>query len=396
MFNSAEFIASPYPTYQTLRSTASIHYFNAAEGAWLLPRFDDVVDALYNPRLSARRSHIIVDRLPLAHRDKFTEFKRIMARWMAFLDPPEHSALRKILNQAFKPQALQALRPRIQQLADSLLDKVQPLGRMEFMRDFAYPFPVLVIAEMLGVDPSDQPKFIAWSDDIVRFMGPTPSLEIAHRAQQSLLAITSYFDELLPKRRQKPGDDLISLLIQLQSQDKALTTKKLLAQCSMLLVTGHEAPRSMLGNGLLTLLQHPAQLERLKKDPVLMPNAVREMVRYEGPVQFITRPVIEDFCLYGQQIKQDQFVYALVGAANRDDNKFTEADTFDITRQEGNHLGFGSGVHFCLGANLAYIEAEIAFKTILDRMPNIKLALDSPDWNGAVALRTLNSLPLVF
>jgi cytochrome P450 len=394
MFNSAKFIANPYPTYNELRSSEPLHYVNTADGAWLLARYSDVVKTLYNPCLSARRSHLIVNRLPAETREEFAEFNRTMAMWMAFLDAPHHNDLRKVLNQGFKPGLLETFRPRFQQIAEALLDKVQDAGQMEFMRDFAYPFPVLVIAEMLGVDPVDQANFITWSDDIVTFMGPHPTLEIARRAQASLAAITDYFRALLPKRRKNLGPDLVSLLLRAEEKGK-LTSEQLLAQCSMLLVTGHEAPRSFLGNGLLTLLQHPNQLELLRSNPALMPKALGELLRYESPIKFIARPVIKDFTLYNQQIKQGQFVYALVGAANRDAGKFTRPDTLDVTRPDCAHLSFGSGAHYCLGAPLAYLEAEIAFTALLRRLPNLRLLDRIPDWNSTTALRTLNSLHLL-
>ncbi len=396
MFNDAKFIANPYPIYDELRSGGSIHYFNSSEGAWLLPRHADVVNALHDNRLSARRSHLIVNRLPLEVRGEFTEFNRIIAMWMAFHDAPEHHRLRRLLNQGFKPYFLQAMRPRIQKIADFLLDRVQENGHMEFMRDFAYPFPVLVITEMLGINPSDQAKFIAWSDDVVTFMGPKPTVDVAWRAQNSLNAIIEYFRALLPERRKNPGDDLISLLIRAEEQGNMLTSDQLLAQCSMLLITGHEAPRSFLGNGLLTLLQHPDQLQMLMNNPALMPKAVGELLRYDSPIKFIARPAVDELNVHNHHIQPGQIVYALIGSANRDPAKFPNPDAFDVSRDNGLHLSFGSGPHFCLGATLACLEAEIAFNTVLRRLPNLRLVNPIPDWLTTVALRALRSLPLTF
>lgn len=396
MFNSAEFIANPYPTYDRLRSRGPIHWINNSfGGAWLLPGYSDVVNGLIDSRLSARRSHIVTDRLPPDMQDEVIEFGQILSMWLVNTDPPLHRHLRKFLQQNFTSEVLQAMHPRIQKITDTLLDRVCASAQMDFMRDFAYPLPALVIAELLGVDPGDHTRFIQWSDDIATFLGRRPTLESARRAQHSLMALTDYFRVQLHQRQKNVGG-LVSLLLRAKEQEEFLTQEQALAQCSLLLVAGHETTRNLLGNGLLALLQHPNQLEMLKMEPSLIPLALPELLRYESPIQFVARIAGEDFSLHNQQIKQGQIVYFLIGAANRDPARFSDPDILDITRQDRAHLAFGWGPHFCLGAALANLEAEIAFQALFERMPKLRLVDNVPDWNPKVSLRTLRTLPLAF
>jgi cytochrome P450 len=397
MFDAA-FIANPYPTYSILRSGAPIHWSNDfSGGAWLLPRYTDVANALRDPRLSARRSHMLMAQFSPETREEFTAFSRILAQWMVFLDSPQHSRLRRLMNQGFKPGILQAMRPRIQRAVDALLERVQEAGQMDFMLNFAHPLPALVIAEMLGIDSADQADFLTWSDAIAAFIGnPQSTLEVAHCAQTSLIALIEYFRTLLPERRRHRGDDLISLLIYVEEEGEVLTAEELLAQCSMLLFAGHETTRNLLGNGLWALLQHPDQLTTLKNNPSLMPQALRELVRYESPLQCVSRLVADDFSLHGHHLEQGQRVILLIGSANRDPDKFANPDILDISRKDGTPLSFGYGAHVCIGATISYLEAEIAFNTLFARMPHLQLADDTPVWCCNVAFRGLARLPLVF
>lgn len=397
LFN-AEFKANPYPVYQRLRSSGPIHWSdNFFGGAWLLPRYADVVTALRAPHLSAARSYTFVGRFPKEAQSEFAEFNRIFAMWLLFLDNPQHGRLRKLMNKGFKPDMLLSMRSRIQKIVDALLDELGGTGQIDFMRDFAYPLPALVIAEMLGVNIADQVEFIAWSDDIAAFFSNSRvTLEMAHRAQHSLLAMTDYFRAVLPERRRNMSDDLISLLIRVEEEGDVLTAEELLAQCSLLLFAGHETTRHLLGNGLLLLLQHPDQLDLLRRDPSLMKNAVQEFLRYDSPVQFIMRIATEDFTFHDCHIKKGQKVVPLNGSANHDPDKFPDPDTLDITRNTGGHLAFGYGAHVCLGATLSSIEAEIAFNTLLKRIRNLQQINETPVWNQDVGFRGLKALLLAF
>jgi hypothetical protein len=395
----AGFYKDPYPTYEELRSAGPVVWVpEFLGGGWLLTQNKEVEEALHDPRLSARRSGVFTAQFPPEARNEFAEFDRIFAMWMLFLDPPQHSRLRRLMQKGFTAKLLQDLRPRIQAISNGLLDRVAGQGRMEFMSDFAHPLPVMVIAEMLGVKHEDQDRFIAWSNAIAAFFGASQAtLELARVAQEGLVAITEYFRALLPERRRNQGTDLVSLLIRIEDEGDVLTTEELLAQCSMLLVAGHETTRNLLGNGLLALLRHPEQFARLKRDPSLMKSAVRELLRYDSPVQYTVRLALEDFPLGGNEITQGQAVVPLFGSGNRDPEKFTDPASLDLARDEGTHLSFGSGPHYCIGAALANLEAEVAFSTLLRRMPRLTLATgQTPLWRENPGLRGLSSLAVSF
>jgi cytochrome P450 len=392
----ADFIANPYRMYSLLRAMAPLLWTDKfRSGAWVVSRHADVLAGLHDARLSSRRSHNLTAALPADVQGEFVTFNRIFSRWMLFLDPPEHSRLRKLLNKEFTPNMIQRMRPRIQQVVDSLLDDVVGKSEIEFMTEFANPLPVRVIAEMLGIPGEDQSEFQIWSDDLASFFGnPAATVEMGHRAQNSLVSLTEYFRALLPERREHKGDDLVSLLLRVEEEGEALTNEELLAQCTLLLVAGHETTRNLIGNGMLALLQHPEQLAKLKDDSALITSAVREFARFDSPVQFSGRAAAEDFTWHGKEIKKGQTVILLLGSANHDPEKFTDPDTLDISRDEGVSLSFGHGTHFCIGAALANAEAEIAFSTLLKRTSNLRLLDDVPAWRLNMSFRGLSRLPL--
>ena len=379
MFDS-DFITNPYRVYGHLRAAGPVHWMDKfRNGAWLVTRYADVLAGLHDPRLSSQRSHNLTAALPAEVQSEFATFNRIFSRWMLFLDPPHHSRLRKLLNKEFTPNMIQRMRPRIQQAVNTLLDQALAKTEMEFMTEFANPLPVRVIAEMLGIPSEDQQDFQTWSDDLADFFGnSTATVDVARRAQNSLVNLTEYFRALLPERRENKGDDLVSLLLRVEEEGEVLTGEELLAQCTLLLVAGHETTRNLLGNGLLALLQHPDQLATLKQNPSLMSLAVREFARYDSPVQFSGRAATEDFAWHDQEIKKGQTVILLLASANRDPEKFSEPERLDISRDEGMPLSFGHGTHFCIGAALAYTEAEIAFTTLLERATGLKLLDEVP------------------
>jgi cytochrome P450 len=391
----AEFITNPYPMYEYLRTTGPLHWTDSwRTGAWLVPRYADAVAALHDQRLSSQRRLTVA--FPSQIQPQLSELEAICSRWMLFLDPPAHTRLRKLLHRAFSPQAVQRHVPRIQQRADSLLDQAAANRELEFMAAFAHPFPVLVIADLLGIPAEQHGTFQRWSDDFVDFFGnPQPTIKIARQAQASLIALTEYFETLLTERRRRPDNDLVSLLLQLDGND-ALTEAELLAQCALLLVAGHETTRNLLGNGLLALLQHPAQWSLLKQNPSLTRAAVRELVRYNSPVQLTGRTATRDFVWHGQHIQQGQSIIVLLGSANHDPEQFSHPERLELARDEGQPLSFGHGSHFCIGAMLATLEGEIAFATVLKRMPSLKLLDDTPRWCANISFRGLTALPLAW
>jgi len=395
MFDS-DFITNPYRTYTHLRAAGPLHWADKFRaGAWLVTRYADVMAGLHDPRLSSRRSHNLTAALPPEMQDEFSTFNTIFSKWMLFLDPPQHTRIRKLLNKEFTPNMIQRLRPRIQQVVDVLLEQAFAKTEIEFMTDLANPLPVRVIAEMLGIRTEDQREFGIWSDDLANFFGnSTPNLDSARRAQNSLISLTEYFRALLPERREHKGDDLVSLLLRVEEEGEVLTGEELLAQCTLLLVAGHETTRNLLGNGMLALLQHDDQFAKLKQNPSLVQSAVREFARYDSPVQFSGRAVTEDFSWHGRELKQGQTVILLLGSANHDPEKFSHPERLDISRDEGMPLSFGHGTHFCIGAALAYAEAEIAFTTLLQRASSLKMLDDVPAWRSNLSFRGLNRLRL--
>lgn len=389
-----DFISNPYRTYQHLRATAPLHWADKfRNGAWLVTRYADVLAGLHDARLSSQRSHTLTAALPSEAQSEFTTFNKIFSKWMLFLDPPHHSRLRKLLNKEFTPNMIQRLRPRIQHAVNTLLDQALGKTEMEFMTEFANPLPVRVIAEMLGIPSEDQRNFQIWSDDLADFFGnSTATVDVGRRAQVSLINLTEYFRALLPERRENKGDDLVSLLLRVEEEGEVLTEEEVLAQCTLLLVAGHETTRNLLGNGLLALLQHPDQLAALRQNRSLMSLAVREFARYDSPVQFAGRAATEDFSWHGQSINKGQTVIFLLGSANHDPEKFSEPERLEISRDEGMPLSFGHGTHFCIGAALAYTEAEIAFTTLLDRTSSLKMLENAPAWRANSGFRGLSRL----
>ena len=390
-----EFISNPYKVYSQLRAAPLLWTDTFRNGAWLVTRYADVLAGLHDARLSSRRSHNLTAALPSDAQSEFATFNQIFSRWMLFLDPPEHTRIRKLLNKEFTPNMIQRLRSRIQRAVDALLDEVIGKSEMEFMSEFANPLPVRVIAEMLGIPSEDQRDFQIWSDDLAQFFGnATSPVETARRAQNSLVNLTEYFRALLPERREHKRDDLVSLLLRVEEEGEMLTADELLAQCTLLLVAGHETTRNLLGNGLLALLQEPEQFAKLKENPSLMNSAVRELARFDSPVQFSGRAVTEDFSWHDREIKQGQTVILLLGSANHDPEKFSEPEKLEISRDEGMPLSFGHGIHYCIGASLAYAEAEIAFSTLLQRTSDLRLLDDVPAWRPNLSFRGLNRLPV--
>lgn len=386
----------PYPLYRDLRQAGPIHWDTEfCGGAWLLPNYADVLNVLRDTRFSVQRAGRWVNSTDPGAREELREFKRIFARSLLFLDGAHHARLRKVMNAGFKPAALAGLAPRIQNIVDRLLDRLATQKQFDFMKEFARPLPALVIADMLAIDAADQPDFVAWSDEIAQFIGsPTPSLDVARRAQRSLVALNEYFRALLPARREHLGDDLVSDLIRAENTSGVITSKELLAQCCTLLFAGHETTRNLLGNGLFHLLQHPELLQCLRDQPELMPSTIKELLRYDSPVQFTGRVLAVDVEMHGQQLRKGDLVIPLIGSANRDCERFSAPDRLDITRNEGMHLSFGYGAHVCIGATLTYLEAEIAFTSLMRALPGMTLAIGTPEWGSNPVYRGLTTLPV--
>jgi len=388
--------ANPYPMYARLRAEDPVHWSPLME-AWVLTRYDDVVAVLTDSRFSAdRRQARNRFAEEIARREEeFGPFGR--TRTMLTSDPPEHTRLRRLVSKAFTPRMVVGLRPRIQEIVDELLDEAADNGHMDVIRDLAYPLPVIVIAEMLGVPPEHRDQFKHWSDEIVGAIGgPLVPQETLERSRVAVHALAAYLRGVIAARRREPRGDLVSALIAAEEQGHILSEDEMLATAMLLLVAGNETTTNLIGNGMLSLLRNPEQMDRLRADPSLVPAAVEELLRYDGPVQATGRVAMEEVEIGGQMVTPGQAVLTVLGAANRDPARFQNPDELDLGREPNEHVAFGDGIHFCLGAPLARAEGQIAFETLLRGFASPRLETEDLQWGGSFILRGLRSLPIVF
>ncbi len=392
-----DFFADPYPVYRQLREQDPVHWCDAWN-CWVLTRYDDVVATMRNPKLSNRRIPSYLEQLSGKVGEEVRPLVDHISSWLGFSDPPQHTRLRKLIAPAFTNRVTQSLRPRIQKLVDSLIDSVETAGRMDIVHDFAYPLPVTVISELIGVPGADRDRFLDWSEDVVAFLGTGRARSGATlRAQQSLLEMADYFRPLVARRQRSPGEDLLSDLVSGEDGDR-LNPQEVLGMCTSLLIAGHQTTTHLLGNSVLALLRNPEQLERLRSQPSLIAGAVEELLRFEGPVQRNWRLATEDLEIRRRRIGKGQLILQMLAAANRDPAQFPNPDPeqLEITRHPNRHVAFGYGMHFCLGAPLARLEAQVALNTLLQRLPRLSLQDGNPCWHANIAFRSLRSLPVVF
>ena len=417
---------NPYPFYEQLREDP-VHW-DEELGFWVLSQYSEI-DSLYTDNRFSRAQGLMrgFERLSKEEQVVAAPVYHSFSQTMFYADPPYHTHLRGLMNNAFTPRRVEQLRPYIQIIVNDLLDAAQEKGKVDIIRDFAYPLPVMVIAELLGLPAQDREQFKKWSDDLFAILGTVRHApHLMQRAAQSLKEMTDFVTALSRERRENPRDDLLSALLsvadddgdlscphptsdsashhaqrtgQLVNERETVTTlmqEELVANINILLSTGHETTTHLIGNGLLALIQHRGQMQKLQSQPTLLASAIEEMLRYDNPVQITYRSAIEDAEINGKTIHQGDLVNCILGSANRDPKRFTNPDRFDITRNEGRHLSFGLGIHFCIGASLVRLEAEIAFATILRRFPNIKLATETLAWQEHPIFRGLKSLPVYF
>jgi cytochrome P450 len=392
-FFKSEMLADPYPTYRRLRTEDPIHW-DPADSRWVLTRYTDIAAVFRNPAASSDRASAAAALAPPSVRPLLA----FRANSMINSDAPKHSRLRLLVSKAFTARAVEAMTAKIQRLVDGLLDAVQSTGRMDVIADLAYPLPVTVIAEMLGVPGEDRAQFKHWSDEMAMIAGSAADLKLNdyHRVTTAFQELTAYFSRVVAERRVRPQADLLSALAQAEEGGDRLSGDELYANAALLLVAGNETTTNLIGNGTLALLRNPDQLARLIADPSLIPTAVEELLRFDSPVQFTGRLLKDSVELGGKTLGSGQSVMLLLGAANRDPDQFPEPDRLDIGRPDNKHLAFGLGSHFCLGAQLARLEARIAFETLLRRMANLRLDGPLPVYRPHFNLRGLKSLPVTF
>ncbi len=382
-------VADPYPTLAHLRETDPVHW-NPRHRAWVLTRYDDVVAAFRDPRLSAARVG-----------GDGGETDRLLSGWLVFKDPPDHGRLRRLVQQAFSTRAAKELEPRVEALVEELLDalvaQVGPRDVVDVRRAFAAPLPAIVIAELLGVPAADRDAFTAWSDDLSALVfGATGVADRRARAERGFRELAGYFAALIEERRAAPRDDLLSALIAAHDEGSALSTDELLSTCTLLLFAGHETTTSLLTNGLAALLGAPDELARLRGDDSLVPTAVEELLRYDGPAKIEVRVAAQPLSVRGRSIEPGQRLFLAACAANRDPEVFADPDRLVLDRSPNPHVGFGSGPHYCLGAPLARLETAVALRALLRRFPSLEAAapLGELPWQPAIVSRALASLPV--
>ncbi|HEX6404617.1 MAG TPA: cytochrome P450 [Pseudonocardiaceae bacterium] len=379
--------SNPYPAYAHLRATQPIHCVVLPNGRrrWLITRYADAERALCDPRLVKARP---VDDLPDEVRPLVTS--------LISTDPPDHTRLRALVRKAFSPRLVERLRPRIQQIADELLDAVMPAGRMDLIDDYALPLPIMVIAELLGVASADSAQFRAWSNAFVADEPFSIGEPVPAWRRTALGEFSDYLRALFECKRADPQDDLVTGLVLAREAGDALSGDELLSTVAVLIVAGHETTVNLIGNGMRALLAHPDQLRSLIRDPRLIASAVEELLRYTGPSETTTfRYAGTDLQYNGVTIPQGDQVVIVLASANRDETRFARADQLDVTRTGNHHLGFGKGIHFCLGASLARIEGQIAISRLIHRMPDLRPAipLDKLRWRPSMIMR---GLPVLF
>lgn len=388
---SPEFKADPFPFYARLRAEQPVCRVDIAlapglREAWLVTRYDDVVTVLKDSRFAKNRENA-------AKKPWLPKFVKPLERNMLDMDEPDHGRLRALVHKAFTPAMVERLQPRIQQIADQLLDAVEPKRAMDLVRDFALPLPLTVIVELLGIPAQDQDRFHVWSKAALR----PPTLFNTLRAMPSLWAFMNYLRRLFRELRVAPREGLLTALVQVEEAGDRLSEDELLAMAVLLVIAGHETTVNLIATGTLALLEHPEQMERLRGNPALIGPAIEELLRFSNPLETATmRFARQDVTVAGTSVPRGALVLAVLASANRDENQFDHADLLSLARQNNRHVAFGLGTHFCLGAPLARLEGQIAINTLLRRFPKLELAVPvkALRWRATPVLRGLESLPV--
>ncbi|MEU6643867.1 cytochrome P450 [Saccharomonospora sp. NPDC046836] len=389
-----DFFQDPHAIVRLLRGGGPVRPVTLPRGlaVWLVTGYADAKTLLADPSLSkdARKRPALFAAPLTVEGSEPTPFSEMLAAHMLNTDPPDHTRLRKLVNKAFTARTVASLRPRIEQIAADLLDDMAGSTEVDLLTAYAFPLPITVICELLGVPAADRESFRAWSTMVI---APT-SADAAGQASQQM---AGYLSELVARKREEPADDLLSGLVHVTDAGDQLSEPELISMAFLLLVAGHETTVNLIGNGLLALLRNPEQLAALRADPGLLPNAVEEFLRYDGPVNLATlRFTTEPVQVGDVEIPADEFVLISLHGANRDSERFDDPDRLDITRQTAGHLAFGHGIHYCVGAPLARLEGEIAISRLLERFPDLRLATEPEQlrWRQSTLVRALETLPL--
>jgi len=388
-----EVLANPYPLFHRLRSEDPVHW-DPFLHCWVVTRYEDVQRVLHTFTAARTPTPEQLERMGL---ERIAPLARIMVRQMLFLDPPDHTRLRRLASTAFTPRRVEGLRSHIRDIANRLVDAVIGSGRMNVIANLAAPLPAIVTAELFGVPSEDHDMLKDWSADFAEMLGNFQhNPDRFARALAAAEGMSAYFQEQIIEHRRQPRDGLISALIEAEVDGSSLTLDELVANLIVTMVGGQETTTNLIGNGLLSLLRWPDEFARLKGDPGLMVSAVEELLRFEAPSQHTARLAPEDLEIGGKPIKKRQAVIAVMAAANRDPERFPEPDRLDLARTDNRHMSFGWGPHFCFGAPLARLEGQIVFETVLTRMKDLELESGRLEWRTNLGLRGLTALPVRF
>lgn len=393
-FDFPGFLKDPYPIFRDLLAKSPI-FWDEVQNAWHLFSYASISACIRDPRFSSERVPAMVSRLSEDTRQKIEPLTDTISRWALFIDPPQHTRIRALLNKSFLPRLVNNMSTRIQTLVNELIGVKSNQGIFDVISHLAYPLPVFVIGGMLGARPDDRDRLKKWSDDLATFFGVTRlTPEILLQAQKSIVEMKDYFRGILQDHSRTPREDLMTSLISTQEKEDFFTEEDVLATCTMLIFGGHETTTNLIANGILALIQNPSQMKKLIENPLLIKTAVEEFLRYDSPVQRISRIVAEDLEIEGQTIKKGDRCFLILGAANRDPVQFEDPSVLDITRTHNPHLAFGAGIHFCIGAALARLEGQIAIGTFIERFSRIHLANEDLEWHDNLSLRALKALPV--
>ena len=388
-----EVLANPYPLYHKLRSEDPVHWDRFLH-TWVVTRYPDVLNVLHS--FSADRTPT-PEQLTAMGLSGLNPIAKVMVKQMLFMDAPAHTRLRGLASAAFTPRKMELLRGHIQEIADDLLDRVGARGHMDVIADFAAPMPAIVTAEMLGVPTEDHVNLKKWSTDFAEMLGNFQhNPDRIPRVLESTNNLTDYFQAAIDRMRHNPREGLIHSFMTAEVDGDRLTDEEIVANCIVTMVGGQETTTNLIGNGLLTLMRNPEQLAQLRDDRSLIPSAVEELLRYESPSQHTGRIAREDVKIGDKEIGKGQAVMAIMAAANRDPERFPDPDRLILDRSDNKHLAFGWSSHFCFGAPLARIEGQIAFETLLRRLPNPELVPEPLTWRNNSGLRGLMALPVNF
>ena len=394
--NNPDFLQNPYPFYQQLFNGTPT-FFDDESGMWFFARHLDVDGILRDRRFGRSILHLMSrEELGLPpDNPEYEPFTKLGRHSMFDKEPPEHTRLRNLAHKTFTPRRIRDMRAHIQRIADDLVDGVQDQGEIDVLEDFAVPLPVVVIAQLLGIPESDRHKLRPWSNAIVKLYELTHTPQQAEEAIQASQEFYDYLVFLSERRKSEPQDDLITALALVEEAGETLTTDELVSTCVLLLNAGHEATVNVIGNGLNALFKHREEMQELKKNLELIPQAIEELMRFDTPLQLFRRWVLEDMTYSGVELKQGTKVALLFGAANHDPHVFENPDTLNLLRDPNPHISFGGGIHYCLGAPLARMELQIAFTTLFQRLPNMELA-EEPEYHPSYVIRGLKSLDVRF